>query len=381
MRTKPKDVLFVATVCSHVALFHLPYIAMLRSWGCRVHVAAALDRLDSEVAEVADYLWNIPFARTPYDPRNFLALWSLVQLMRRIQPVSVHVHTPIGAFLGRLAAKLTRTSSVLYTAHGFHFYRGAPLCNWVLYYPLEWVGARWTDIIIVLNSEDAIWAEKLGFAPENLFLVHGVGVDLEQYSAQRHTKSNLRSELGLEEDALLITCVAELNRNKNHAFLLLAWRELALAYPNAHLLIVGDGQLRQSLSALVRKASIPQVHFLGFRDDVAMIMRESDIITLVSKREGLPRAIMEAMVAERPVVATNIRGNRDLVQDGVTGFLVELGDRAGLKISLGKLLDSRGLRQDMGRRGRKRIKSYAIDNVLAEMADIYSRLLDRSSLI
>jgi len=367
-------VLFIATVYTHLASFHIPFMKLLQAKGYEVHAAAspAAGR-KAEVAAAGVKCWEVPFARSPYHPGNLAAYRALKALLTRERFTLIHVHTPVAAFLGRYLAKTSRQGPVIYTAHGFHFYRGAPLINWLVYYPAERLAARWTDGLVVMNAEDLASARRLGFKPgENLFLVHGVGVDLEHYCSPPDSQGNLRSELGLGKDAVLFICVAELNENKNHAFLLAAWAELALANPKAHLLLVGDGELGPLLATRTETARIPRVHFLGFRTDVPGILQQSDVVILVSKREGLPRSILEAMAAGKPVVATNVRGSRDLVEDGVTGFRVQLGDKAALKDALANLLADRALRERMGRTCQDKVGQYSLERVLAEMGAVYA---------
>lgn len=371
-------ILFIATVYTHLAAFHIPFMRLLQDKGYEVHAAASpAGGRKAEVEEAGVRCWEVPFVRSPYSPGNLAAYRALKALLARERFALIHVHTPVAAFLGRYLGKVTKQGPVIYTAHGFHFYQGAPLRNWLLYYLAERIAARWTDGLIVINHEDLENAQRLGFKlGEDLFFVHGVGVDLEQYSCRRaggRTQYALRAGTGAED--MLVTCVAEFDDNKNHAFLLAAWAELALVNSKAHLLLVGDGELRPLLLARAEKGRIPRVHFVDFRPDVLEILRQTDVVTLVSKREGLPRSIMEAMAAGKPVVATNVRGSRDLVEDGITGFLVEPGDKAGFKDALAKLLAERALRERMGRAGQDRIREYALERVLVEMGAVYARYL------
>lgn len=295
-----------------------------------------------EVEAIGVKCWDIPFARSPYNPKNLRAFRALKRLLEAHHFALVHVHTPVAAFVGRYLAKATSQGPVLYTAHGFHFYKGAPLRNWLIYYTAERLASRWTDGLIVMNSEDFDNARRLGFKPDkNLFYVHGVGVDLSRYSLMSSLKEYIRSELGLSLDGVVVTCVAEMNPNKNHILLLNAWKKLSARHPYCHLLLVGTGELMSVLQNKVKKEKIPRVYFLGYRRDVPQILQESDIVTLTSKREGLPKSIMEAMAAGKPVVATDVRGNRDLVEQGTTGFLVKLGDVEGLATALEELVSNR----------------------------------------
>lgn len=370
-------ILFLATVYTHLAAFHIPFMRFFKDQGYEVYAAASsAEGRREDVEKAGGICWEIPFARSPYSPANFKAYWRLKALLREHRFDLIHVHTPVAAFLGRYLAKKTGQGPVLYTAHGFHFFKGAPWKNWLIYYTAERLAARWTDGLIVMNGEDYENARRMGFEPEkSLFYVHGVGVDLSSFAAPS-SRNVIRQELGLMASDVVITCVAEMNPNKNHDFLLDAWSRVAAGNSHCHLLLVGTGELKNYLEEKVKRKHIPRIHFLGFRWDVPEILRESDIVTLTSKREGLPRCIMEAMAAGRPVVATNVRGNRDLVDDGCTGYLVEPGEVEGLAVALERLARDPELRASMGAAGREKIKDYSLDRVLAEMAAIYGRYLE-----
>jgi len=371
-------VLFIATVYTHLAAFHIPFMKMLQERGYEVHAAASSNEGRREdVEKVGVTCWEIPFARSPYSPANIQAFVQLRALLREHHFDLIHVHTPVAAFLGRYLAKTTNQGTVLYTAHGFHFYQGAPRRNWLIYYTAERIASRWTDGLIIMNGEDFENAQKLGFkSGENLFYVHGVGVDLKQYAKNNFQDENsIRKELGISENDVVITCVAELIERKNHGFLLNGWQKLTSRHSNVHLLLVGKGEKVGVLQRKVKEEKLERVHFLGFRRDVPQILKETDIAVLVSKHEGLPKCIMEAMAMGLPVVASNVRGNRDLVENGQTGFLVELGDVAGLAQALEKLILDRELRNAMGKAGQKKIQDYSLEKVLAEMRSVYERYL------
>lgn len=368
--------MFVATLYTHLAAFHIPFMQLLQDKGYEVYAAASsAEGRREELEAVGVKCWEIPFARSPYSLTNLTAYRQLRALLETHCFDLVHVHTPVAAFLARYLAKATRQGPVLYTAHGFHFYRGAPIRHWLVYYPAEGLAARWTDGLIVMNGEDYVNAQRLGFNPgENLFWVHGVGVDLDRFSSVDLSMS-IRKELGLGTEDVVVTCVTEFTPTKNHALLLKAWEKLAQRTTNAHLLLVGDGILRPGLQQQVEKKALPRVHFVGFRRDVPQILKETDIFVLASRREGLPRCIMEAMAAGKPVVATDVRGSRELVENGKTGLLIELGDVEGLVSALEKLINDAELRLAMGREGLERIKDYSLQRVLSEMDFVYSRYL------
>ncbi|ADL07269.1 glycosyltransferase family 4 protein [Thermosediminibacter oceani] len=370
-------VLFLATVYTHLAAFHIPFMRLLQEKGYEVHAAASPDDGGKEEVEaIRARCWDIPFSRSPYSLKNWRALRELDHLFEAHRFDLIHVHTPVAAFLGRFMAKAKCQGPVLYTAHGFHFYRGVPLKNWLLYYPMERLASHWTDGLIVINREDFEIARRFGFEPgRNLFYVHGVGVNLSCYTSLPSKGQYIRVDLGLSHSDIIITCVAEMTPNKNHILILKAWKKLAAKCSHCHLLLVGKGELMPALKKKVKEEKIPRVYFLGYRRDVPQILRESDIVTLTSKREGLPKSIMEAMAAGKPVVATNVRGSRDLVEHGKTGFLVDLGDDEGLFFALKSLIENGELRKTMGKAGREKIKDYSMDRVLNEMEAIYMRYL------
>jgi len=379
--TDNRKVLFIATVYSHLASFHIPFMEMLQEMGYEVHAAACSSSgRREEVEKIGVTCWEIPFARSPYSPANLQAFFRLRDLLKEHHFDLIHVHTPVAAFLGRYLAKRTNQGSVLYTAHGFHFYEGAPLRNWLLYYSAEKLAAKWTDGLIVMNQEDFEAAQKrLGFCEGlNLFFVHGVGVPVLDYSyVSRDVQRtpSVRGELGINSEDVVVACIGELNANKNQSFLLDAWKRVADKRSNAHLLVVGDGVYRQKLEKQVSEQNIRNVHLLGYRDDVPYILQETDILAHVSKREGLPKVILEAMAASKPIIATDVRGNRDLVEHDRNGFLVPLGDVDELESALLRLIDNEELRESFGRKSYEKIKDYSLDNVLLEMKEIYSRFL------
>ncbi|MEW8963483.1 glycosyltransferase family 4 protein [Paraclostridium dentum] len=373
-----KKILFIATVESHILNFHIPFIQYFQNKGYEVHTATKLGDRQEELKNFSIICHNIDFSRSPYSLSNVKALNQLIKVMRENKFSLVHVHTPVGAFLGRLAAKITNTQPVLYTAHGFHFYKGAPLKNWILYYTMEKIAAHWTDGLITMNEEDFNIAKKFNLRRKDaIFYVHGVGIDIEKYSINDDEKrKKLREELGFSEDDILILTVAEINTNKNHKQVIDAIKPLRDYYSNVYYLIVGTGKKEKELKNYVLFSNLEnRIKFLGYRKDIPEILNAVDIFALTSLREGLPRAIMEAMAAGKPIIATNVRGNRDLVVDGVNGYLVPVNDVEATAEAITKLAENTTLRTKMGEEGRKIIQDYAIEKVLKEMDEIYSLYL------
>ena len=379
-------VLFVATIVGTLWAFLIPHMKMLEDRGWHVEAAARLGKRSraGQLAKIGVPAHHIPFRRRVFAAGNVVALWRLWRVMQAGHYDLIHVHTPIAAMIGRVAARVTRPRPVvLYTAHGFHFYQGAPWLNWLLSYPAERLAARWTDGLIVMNEEDSQHGEGLGFVRnENLFSVHGVGVDLDLYGgATGDEGGRIRNELGLSANDVLVTCAAGFTRRKNHKLLLDAWRCLPDSLTNAHLLLVGSGPLLPAIEHELDSWHHLPVHIAGYRSDVPSILKATDVSVLTSCYEGLPRCIQEAMAAGKAVVATNVRGSRDLIEHGSNGLLVETDDSTGFAEALATLIRDPGLRNRMGLRGREMIKDCALDLVLDEMWPIYDRFSGSGSSV
>lgn len=371
-------ILFIATVENHLLSFHVPFMKYFQDKGCEVHVATKLRERKRKLEQYGIVCRDVNFSRSVNPLTALKALMQLVKLMRENKYSLVHVHTPMASFLGRLAAKLTHTKPVLYTAHGFHFYQGAPWYYWAFIYPTEYIAARWTDGLIVINQEDYINAQRMGFKPnKNLFFVHGVGIDLKKIISVSFSNGRIKKQLDIKEKDIIISCVAEFTSNKNQLFLLEGWKKLVQEFNNIHLLFIGKGKNLNNLKEYVRQNSLPRVYFLGYRNDVPQILLKSDIVVLVSKREGLPRSIMEAMALGKPIIVSNVRGNRDLADQGKNGFLIELGDIDGLVSSMKELITDDKLRAEMGRASLEKIKDYSLEKVLIELSSIYDYYLEK----
>jgi len=371
-------VLFIAHVENHLLNFHQPFFAYFREKGWQVHVATSMGKRREELVRLGVVCHHVAFARSPFSLSNISAFRQLRQIMKQEKFSLVHVHTPVGAFLGRLAAQVTATKPVVYTVHGFHFYQGSPVRNWLLYYPFERLAARWTDALVTINREDYELAKKFPLRGKGaVSLLRGVGLDLEQYCChESDARLQVRESLGFKADDLLMLFVGEFMAGKNHLQSLRMLQKLAAEQQNVFLLLAGEGEYEQELRAWVEKQGITErVRFLGFRRDIPNLLCACDLLLLTSLREGLPRAVMEAMAAGRPVVATDIRGNRDLVVDGKNGFLVPAHDVEKTTEAVRKLAADKELAARMGKAGQEMIKPYAIEQVLAEMEQVYARAL------
>lgn len=375
---KGKKAIYVASIFTHFRAFHIPFFKMLQEEGFEVWAAARTtnkaDKNELEGMEVKCI--EIPFSRSPYSISNIKAYILMRKLFRENHFDLIHVHTPAAAFLARAAARVICQGKVIYTAHGFHFHKGAPVKNWLIYYTAEKIARKWTDVLITINKEDFENGKKLGYEERrSLFLTHGVGVDIERYQLPKEVRVATRKKLGINEESVVFICVGELNKNKNQKWLLEAWKEIDDG--NRILLIVGDGRLRNQLEAFASDNLIDSVMFLGYRDDIPELLAASDVLVSVSKREGLPKNVMEAMAAGKPVIGTNVRGTRDLVKHGENGLLVDLGNCEQLANVLQILSKSKDLREAYGNRGKQMIEKYSTEKVIEEMRNIYFAVPER----
>lgn len=317
-------VLFVATVVkTHIMQFHLPVMKMLKEEGWEVDVAAKNDYENPADCRIphCDQYYDIAFARSPFSPQNVQAYRRLKQLLETEHYDVVSCHTPVGGVLGRMACRKLRKSGtrVLYTAHGFHFFKGAPLKNWLLYYPVEWLCAHWTDTLITINQEDYELAQKHMHAKQVVY-VPGVGVDVDFFANTRIDRNQKRDEIGVPRGCYLLLSVGELNANKNHQAVIKKMGELKqtgeLEAKNVHYAIAGQGELKEQLLRLTETLGVSdRVHLLGYRKDCNELYKAADLYVHPSLREGLPVALMEAKAAGCKLWASDVRGNRDVTDD------------------------------------------------------------------
>ena len=312
---KPQKVLFTATVVkTHINVFHLPYLKWLKEQGYEVHVAAKNDFINEPcIIPNCDKYYDVKFARFPFSKTNIKAYKQLKKLIQENNYDIIHCHTPVAGVLTRLAARRNKNTTVIYTAHGFHFLKGAPLLNWLIYYPVERFCARYTDKLITINKEDYERAKRFKLRKNGkVYYVPGVGINLEKIQNLKVNVKQKKKELGISKNIPILLSVGELNKNKNHETVLQALSKLK--DKNFIYLICGRGVLKEYLERKIQELHLEnKAKLLGYRSDVIKILKTADLFIFPSKREGLPVSVIEAMAAELPVIASNVRGNRDLI--------------------------------------------------------------------
>lgn len=366
-----RKVLFVATVVRmHINVFHTPYLKWFQEHGWEITVAAKNDYENPEncIIPYCNNYVEIPFERNPFKKNNLKAFLALKKLIDEEQFDLIYCHTPVGAMIARLASVNARKkgSRVVYMAHGFHFFKGAPLSNWLIYYPVERVLARLTDMILTINNEDYCAAKK--FPLKNVEMVPGVGIDLSRFTPSTEKKAELRADLGIENFKFVIMSVGELSDRKNQIVILQAMAKLK--NPDIIYVICGDGSNRELLENTAKELGISkQLKLLGFRHDVNELYNIADAFVFPSLQEGLPVSVMEAMAMKLPVIASKIRGSEDLVDVRKGGFLIENNSISKYAQAIDYLYKHREKLEKIGNYNQKKVQQYSIEAVVKVIMD------------
>lgn len=374
---KKRKVLLVATVVKiHVNVFHIPCLKMFQEQGWETWVCSRNDYDNPKecVIPYCNHYVDIPFERNPLKPGNVKAYKMLRKIIEKEQFDLIYCHTPVGAMLARLAGITARKkgTKVIYMAHGFHFYNGAPLLNWMLYYPVEKFLSRFTDGLITINQEDYRRAQK--FHAGKTVLIPGVGIDLDKFQKKEPTRQEIRNKLGIPEGKIILMSVGELTKRKNHMVVVeaLAWlKEYDILY-----VICGDGPLKARLRAKAEELGVRErLKLLGFRKDIAELHKAADIFVFPSLQEGLPVAVMEAMASGLPIVASKIRGNEDLISNNQGGYLINPKDSEQIAKAIEKMIQNPEKREKMEKRNLEIITKYGQETVLQKMDEFFDEIV------
>lgn len=346
-RTQPKKLLLVANVVKeHVLKFHVPTIRYLKEQGWTVDVAAS----GEEDVPYCDRQIRGVWKRSPFTPDTIRGVRQLQDILAREHYDIVYCHTPVGALVARLAARKARAkgTKVVYFAHGFHFFTGAPLVNWLVYFPIEWLLSHITDLLIATNHEDYERLQRV--FPKKLKKTHiaSLGVDFARLDVEdpQELRNVKRKEWGIPGDALVLIYVAELIPNKNQQMLLDALKKIKQFRTDTYLVLVGPDHADGHYQRLAQQMGVADsVVFTGWRSDVGACLRAADIAVASSIREGLGLNIVESMYCGLPVVATDNRGHVSIIEDGVNGYLVHVGDADTMAARVMKLAGDPQLRE------------------------------------
>lgn len=351
--------------------FHIPYLEWFKNNGYEVHVAARNDYENKEECDIqfCDKYFDLPFERFPMKKNNVIAYKGLKRIIDANKYNIIHCHTPMGGALGRLAARNAQKkgSKVIYTAHGFHFFKGAPLINWLVYYPVERWLAKFTDVLITLNREDYGLAQN--FKAKKIKYVPGVGIDVDKFKNIEINRQVKRRSIEINEDELMVISVGELNKNKNHQIIVRA--VAMLKNEKIKYVLCGQGPLETELRELARQLGVEkQVKFLGYRKDIPELLYAADLFAFPSYREGLSLSLMEAMASSLPVICSKVRGNVDLIEEGRGGYLIDPRDINEFSEKLEMLLTN-DERKSYGLTNLEKIHDFDRNYVLDRMIEIY----------
>jgi len=355
--------------------FTLPSYYAAISMNYEFHMNAPCDQ-----DELVSNEYNVVFHKAPIYRRliscDVIKTYKIIKkLLKEEKFDAIHCNTPIGGLLGRLSGKKLKVPKIIYTAHGFHFYKEAPLINRILFKTAEKWLAHYTDAIITMNEEDYKAAKQFKLRNNgNVYFIHGVGVNTNFYKVDNPNKGSLRKNLGLNSDDIVLISMGDLIRRKNYKSSIKA---IAMANnKKLHFLICGKGPELDALQSLAKELNVEdQIHFLGFRTDIKELLSIADVFLFTTYQEGLPRSMMEAMAAGLPCIASNVRGNVDLIEDGKGGFLRNPNDIIGIGEAINILANDESLRRTMSVRNLEEIKKFDIENVKKEMKNIYIDVL------
>ncbi|OIJ11263.1 glycosyltransferase family 1 protein [Anaerobacillus alkalilacustris] len=368
-------VLVTAHLGRHFRIFGQYDYKVLLSLGHEVHIAANFNDSVDQFEDSNVIKHQVDFSRNPFSFVNLNAIKQLKKILDDHNFDLVHTQSPSGGAITRVAARGARKNGtkVLYTAHGFHFFQGAPMKNRLIFYNIEKFLGYMTDTIITINDED-YKAAKGKLPVKDVRHIHGVGIDLDKFKPQTsEEKILLRNQYGYSSEDFLIICAGELSYRKNQTLLINSIFKLKEKIPYIKLLLVGSGDFLNQYQQQVENLGIKDnVDFLGYRKDVVNLMRMSDIAVSASRQEGLPVNVMEAMATGLPLVVTNCRGNRDLVKTGENGFVVEIDDVEGFSNSIYNLYSNKETREKFKMKNLEKINIYALDAITEEMKKIYS---------
>ncbi len=377
-----QKVLIITTISGFLQQFELNDVRILQALGYEVHYASNFETsvygIDNEqLQKLGIVIHPISIQKSPCAVgKNLKALRELCRIIREERILAIHCHNPLGGVVGRLAAFLggKKRPYVLYTAHGFHFYKGAPFVNWMLFFPAEYLLARLTDCLITVNEEDyqrvcAMPLKKGGRAER----IPSVGIAEEKFSDRAELRMGIREKHGIPEDCFYILTAGELNRNKNQQVLL--HTVALLGQEKIHLGICGEGSCREGLKVLAEELGITEkVSFLGYRNDLWELLAAADAFAFPSIREGFAIAPLEALAAGLPLITSERRDSREYIRDEENGFLCRKNIPQEYVRAIRILIKQPELRKKMSENGREAAKKYALPKTECIMKKIYSSI-------
>lgn len=315
---------------------------------------------------------HVDFDRNPLSPKNLRARKQLLALMKEEKYDIMHCNTPSGGMVGRVCAAQMKTPKVIYMAHGFHFWKGAPLKNWLFYYSVERLLARFTDRLITINQEDYERAQHFHYKNGGkAVIVPGVGIDIGKFKPDEMIRAHKRAEIGVNDQEVMLLSVGELNSNKNQKVVIEALAKLKRK--DLRYVICGVGPLEKELKQLATDLGVDdQVQFEGFRTDIKDYYQAADIFIISSFREGLSVSTMEAMANGKLCIASRIRGNVDLLPD--SQFTFDPKSYAELSAAISRTSNEEIVKAEI-EKNTERLKLFSMEAATQAMRKIYADVI------
>jgi len=363
-----KKILFIANTMRHIKLCHLGYLKLFKDNGYVVHVATNSD----ELLENCDNVIKIPITRNPFSFNNIKAWFNLQKLINKEKYDVISCHTPTGGVLGRLASIKARkkyNTKVIYTAHGFHFSKTSPKHYWLIYYPIEKILAKYTDCLITMNNEDYNIAKRK--FKTDVYKINGIGFNKERLIDKNDI--DLKKELGIKKQDFVMCYIAEISKRKRQKYLIKTLDKIDMKKEKIKLLLIGDVNIKGIDNWIKKSLNKDNIYYLGFKNNIKDYLEISDLVLSISRQEGLPLNVMEALYLNKLVIATNIRGNNDLIKD--KNWLVSLNDKDELINKIMYFKNNLYLTKKVNTK--EIIKDYEFNFVKKSVINIYNKYLDK----
>lgn len=364
-----RKILYTASTLSHIKNFHLPYLKWFHENGYTVHVAAG----EGGSIPYADEVFPLPLQKSIVSPENFKVASQLKKRIAREGYNLISVHTSLAAFFTRLAVGGGKDRPIIVnTCHGYLFDTGTPFIRRNIMLTAERLMAGRTDLLFTMNREDLDIAKKYHLCSGNIIPIPGMGVDLTGFQpASTSERECARAALGFTRDDFIMICTAEFSARKNQSMLIRAMTRLP---QRVSLLLLGSGALLDACRTLARRLKLEKrVRFSGFISDILPYLHAADVAVSASRYEGLPFNLMEAMAVGLPLVASNVKGNADLVSDGLNGYLYPYGDEAAFAERIKLIMETDCF--VLGESGRKLMEAYSLAKAMETVTDAYATLL------
>lgn len=370
------NILLITTIGGFLPKFLMQDVRMLQEMGYTVHYASNFDKpvyeCDREELEKQGIICHpIPIEKSPLGvTANLAAMRRLIRLVKEENIRIIHCHNPVGGVLGRMMG--IHQPYVIYTAHGFHFYKHAPWINWIIFYPVERLLAYRTDQLITINHEDKALSGHFRLRKNGCTaMIPGVGLDTERFTPDPARRQQYRKALDVEEEEYLFLSVGELNGNKNHETVIRAFAKLDCG--RAKLIICGEGIERKKLERLVGQLSLSgRIILPGYCTEIERYYRSADCFLFPSVREGLGMAALEAMACGLPVIAGDNRGTREYVFDN--GILCKPKDIDAYTAAMKAVMEHPEQAAVMGKRSREIALGFSRSRTDKVMRGVYERM-------